>query len=177
MKECAVLYQTGELILYGGTGVCRVTDIVARKFSRTEPEKLYYVLTPLYQTGTITTPVDNGKVFTRPVISRDEALSLIDSIPGIEAEAYHNQNLQQLENHYKHELESHDCRDLLRLTMSTYRKKQEREQAKLKFGAVDRRYMERAENLLFGELAVALDIEKDSVQSFIEDRLQTPLMT
>jgi CarD family transcriptional regulator len=154
-----------------------VTDIVARKFSRTEPEKLYYVLTPLYQTGTITTPVDNGKVFTRPVISRDEALSLIDSIPGIEAEAYHNQNLQQLENHYKHELESHDCRDLLRLTMSTYRKKQEREQAKLKFGAVDRRYMERAENLLFGELAVALDIEKDSVQSFIEDRLQTPLMT
>ena len=177
MKECAVLYQTGELILYGGTGVCRVTDIVARKFSRTEPEKLYYVLTPLYQTGTITTPVDNGKVFTRPVISRDEALSLIDSIPGVEAEAYHNQNLQQLENHYKHELESHDCRDLLRLTMSTYRKKQEREQAKLKFGAVDRRYMERAENLLFGELAVALDIEKDSVQSFIEDRLQTPLMT
>ena len=171
------MYQTGELILYGGTGVCRVTDIVARKFSRTEPEKLYYVLTPLYQTGTITTPVDNGKVFTRPVISRDEALSLIDSIPGIEAEAYHNQNLQQLENHYKHELESHDCRDLLRLTMSTYRKKQEREQAKLKFGAVDRRYMERAENLLFGELAVALDIEKDSVQSFIEDRLQTPLMT
>ena len=171
------MYQTGELILYGGTGVCRVTDIVARKFSRTEPEKLYYVLTPLYQTGTITTPVDNGKVFTRPVISRDEALSLIDSIPGVEAEAYHNQNLQQLENHYKHELESHDCRDLLRLTMSTYRKKQEREQAKLKFGAVDRRYMERAENLLFGELAVALDIEKDSVQSFIEDRLQTPLMT
>ena len=170
------MYQTGELILYGGTGVCRVTDIVAKKFSRTEPEKLYYVLTPLYQTGTITTPVENGKVFTRPVISRDEALSLIDSIPGIEAEAYHNQNLQQLENHYKHELESHDCRDLLRLTMSTYRKKQEREQAKLKFGAVDRRYMERAENLLFGELAVALDIEKDSVQSFIEDRLQAPLM-
>ena len=171
------MYQTGELILYGGTGVCRVTDIVAKKFGRTEPEKLFYVLTPLYQSGTITTPVENGKVFTRPVITRDEALSLIDSIPGIEAEAYHNQNLQQLENHYKHELESHDCRDLLRLTMSTYRKKQEREQAKLKFGAVDRRYMERAENLLFGELAVALDIEKDSVQSFIEDRLQTSLTT
>ena len=171
------MYQTGELILYGGTGVCRVTDIVAKKFGRTEPEKLFYVLTPLYQSGTITTPVENGKVFTRPVITRDEALSLIDSIPGIEAEAYHNQNLQQLENHYKHELESHYCRDLLRLTMSTYRKKQEREQAKLKFGAVDRRYMERAENLLFGELAVALDIEKDSVQSFIEDRLQTSLTT
>ena len=166
------MYQTGDLILYGGTGVCRVTDIVSKKPSRTEPEKQYYILTPLYQTGTITTPVDNTKVFTRPVITRDEAMSLIDQIPTIQAEAYHNQNLQQLENHYKSEMEGHDCLSLLRLTMSTYRKKQEREQAKLKFGAVDRRYMERAENLLYGELAVALDITKDSVQDFIAQRLQ-----
>lgn len=166
------MYQPGELILYGGTGVCRVSEIVAKKFSRTEPEKLYYVLTPLYQTGTITTPVENGKVYTRPVISRDEAMELIDQIPSIRAEAYHNQNLQQLENHYKTELESHDCLDLLRLTMSTYQKKKEREKAKLKFGAVDRRYMERAENLLFGELAVALDIDRENVPDFIENRLR-----
>ena len=169
------MYQKGELILYGSTGVCRVTDIIAKKFSRTDPEKLYYVLTPLYQSGTITTPVENGKVFTRPVISRDEAISLIDEIPHIEARAYHNTNLQQLESHYKRELESHDCRDLLRLTMSTYRKKQEREQARLKFGAVDRRYMERAEDLLFGELAVALEIERDHVLAFIEERLRIEL--
>lgn len=169
------MYQIGALILYGGTGVCRVTDIVAKKFSRTEPEKLYYILTPLYQSGTITTPVDNGKIFTRPVISRDEAIALIDEIPGIEAKAYHNQNLQQLESHYKSELESHDCRDLLRMTMSIYQKKKEREEARLKFGAVDRRYMERAEDLLFGELGVALGIERDNVQSFIEERLRTEL--
>lgn len=171
------MYQIGELILYGGTGVCRVEEIVAKRFSRTEPEKLYYVLKPLYSAGTITTPVDNGKVYTRPVISRDEAIRLIDAIPSIHAEAYHNPNLQQLENHYRSELESHDCRDLLRLTMSTYRKKVEREQAKLKFGAVDRRYMERAENLLFGELAVALDIDRENVQDFIENRLQIVLRT
>jgi len=154
-----------------------VTEIIAKRFSRTEPEKLYYVLKPLYSAGTITTPVENGKVFTRPVISRDEAIALIDTIPSIHAEAYHNSNLQQLENHYRSELESHDCIDLLRLTMSTYQKKIEREQAKLKFGAVDRRYMERAENLLFGELAVALEIERDSVQRFIEDRLSITLRT
>ena len=161
------MYQTGDLILYGGTGVCRVTDIISRKMSRTGPERQYYVLEPLYQTGTITTPVDNDKVFTRPVITRDEAIDLIDQIPSIEAKAYHNQNLQQLENHYRTQLGAHDCLSLLRVTMSAYRKKAEREEKKLKFGAVDRRYMERAENLLFGELAVALGIEKDSVQQFM----------
>ena len=166
------MYQTGDLILYGSTGVCRVTDIISQKPGRAEPEKQYYVLEPLYQSGTITTPVDNTKIFTRPVITREEAMSLIDQIPTIEVQAYHNQNLQQLENHYKTEMENHDCLSLLRLTMSTYRKKVERESAKLKFGAVDRRYMERAENLLYGELAVALDIHKDSVQDFIAQRLQ-----
>lgn len=165
------MYQAGDLILYGSTGVCRVTEIVAKKLSRTEPERMYYILTPLYQAGTITTPVDNSKVFTRPVITRQEALDLIDQIPGIQAEAYHNQNLQKLENHYKTAMESHDCLDLLRLTMSTYQKKKEREEAKLKFGAVDRRYMERAEALLFGELAVALDIARDAVETFIQERL------
>ena len=169
------MYQVGDLILYGSTGVCRVSEIVAKKFSRTDPEKLFYVLCPLYSAGTITTPVENSKVFTRPVISRDEALRLIDTIPQIHAESYNNSNLQQLENHYRTELESHDCLDLLKLTMSTYRKKQEREEAKLKFGAVDRRYMERAENLLFGELAVALDIDRGNVQHFIEDRLDIVL--
>ena len=57
--------------------------------------------------------------------------------------------------------------------MSAYRKKVEREAKKQKFGAVDRRYMERAENLLYGELAVALGIARDSVQDFIANRLQT----
>ena len=167
------MYQIGDLILYGGTGVCRVTDIILRKTGRTEPERQYYVLEPLYQKGTITTPVDNDKVFTRPVISRDEAMELIDQIPTIEAHAYHNQNLQQLENHYRAEMRGLDCLSLLRVTMSAYRKKVEREQKKLKFGAVDRRYMERAENLLYGELAVALGIARDSVQDFIAKRLET----
>jgi CarD family transcriptional regulator len=167
------VYQLGDLILYGGTGVCRVAEIVSKKPSRTEPERLYYVLEPLYQTGSITTPVENGKVFTRPVISREEANALIDQIPTIQVEAYYNQNLQQLENHYRAEMEGHSCLDLLRLTMSTYQKKTERERAKLKFGAIDRRYMERAEALLFGELAVALGIARESVRSYIQDRLQT----
>ena len=166
------MYKAGDLILYGGTGVCRVTDVITQKTGRTGPERQYYVLEPLYQTGTITTPVDNDKVFTRPVITRDEAMDLIDQIPSIDAKAYHNQNLQQLENHYRAQMSAHDCLSLLQVTMSAYRKKVEREEKKLKFGAVDRRYMERAENLLYGELAVALGIEKDSVQEFIAQRLQ-----
>lgn len=170
-KESGTLYQKGDLITYGSTGVCRVVDIIARQTSRNEPEKMCYVLEPLYQKGTITTPVDNGKVITRPIMTREEALDLIDQIPNIHPEVYYCQNLQQLENLYKSKMEGHDCMALLEVTISTHQKKREREKKKLKFGAIDQRYMERAENLLFGELAVALGIAKECVQDFIIERL------
>ena len=166
------MYAIGDLIIHGSSGVCRVEEItmLSVKGSPDGPRP-YYILKPLYQSGTITTPADSDKVFSRPVISKDEALSLIDSIPGVEAASYNNSNLQQLEAHYKASFVSHSCEDLIYLTKSIYAKKREREAAKLKFGAVDRRYMDRAEDLLFGEFAVALGITRDEVPEFISLRL------
>lgn len=164
-------YQVGDLILYGGTGVCRVADIQARTGGRGEPERLYYDLEPLYQSCTIATPVDNGKIFMRPIISREEAERLIDEIPNVEAEAYHNKAMRELTQHYEAALKTYDCRDLVELTMSIYAKKQDVESKKRKFGALDERFLHRAEELLFGELAAALDIKRDEVQRYIEKRL------
>ena len=40
-----------------------------------------------------------------------------------------------------------------------------------KFGQVDERFMKHAEDLLFSELSVALEIRRDEVQKYIADRL------
>lgn len=161
------MYQTGELILYGRTGVCRVEEITCVKLRGTEIEQQYYVLKPLYQTCNITTPVDNSKVFSRPIITKEEAERVIGAIPGIKPEAYHNRNLNQLREYYRSRMETYECIDLVELTMSLYEKKRQAEEQKRKFGAVDERYMKEAEELLFGELAAALGIEKDSVRDYI----------
>lgn len=42
------MYKTGEIVVYPGTGVCRIEDIVTQKFARTE-EKTYYVLLGVYK--------------------------------------------------------------------------------------------------------------------------------
>ena len=42
---------------------------------------------------------------------------------------------------------------------------------KKKFGAMDERYMKRAEDMLFGEFAVALGIDKNEVQAYISKRI------
>lgn len=82
------MYNVGDLIMYGGTGVCEVKDITRPDFGGTTVEQDYYILQPLYQSGTIYAPVDNEKVFTRPVISAQEADDLISIIPEVHTEIY-----------------------------------------------------------------------------------------
>ena len=165
------MYQTGDLILYGRTGVCRVEDITKVKQRGSAEEQSYYVLKPLYQNCNITTPVENTRVYSRPIISREEAESVIASIPTVKPEAYHNRNLNQLREYYKSRMETYNCLDLIELTMSLYVKKREAEAQKRKFGAVDERFMKEAEDLLFGELAAALGIARDEVRGYIASSL------
>ena len=161
------MYQVGELILYGRTGVCRVEEIGAADGETQQ----YYVLRPLYQNCTIRIPVAGGKVYSRPIISRTEAKKLIRRMPELEAAPYYNRNLNQLREHYRACMENLSCEDLVLLTKSLYRKKQEAEAQRRKFGAVDERFMKEAEDLLYGELAAALDIERDSVEKTISEMI------
>jgi len=161
------MYQIGEKILYGGIGVCAVKDI------QEVAGRKHYVLEPLYQNCTISIPVDNDKIFMRPILTRQEADALIDSIPRVPAEIYHSRAVRELAGHYDAAIRSHDCAALVEVTKSIYLKKQEAEREHRKFGAVDERFMKRAEELLFGELAAALEIEREQVQDYISRRLQT----
>lgn len=165
------MFKVGDLILYGNTGVCRVTDITTRDSSGADKDRLFYILSSLYQGGILSTPVNNTKIFMRPIISKQEAERLIDMIPTIRAEAYHNRVMRALTDHYETALKTYDCLELIKLTMSIYAKKQYMAQQKHKFGAIDERFMKRAEELLFGELAAALCIPKQSVPDYIACRV------
>ena len=167
------MFNPGDVIFYGSTGVCRVNEIKMMEFSKSGKKQLYYILKPIYQDCDISTPVDNPKVFMRPVITKEEAERLIDMIPSIKAEAFHSSVLRQLVEHYEAAFQSHDCGDLIKLTMSIYAKKRLCEEQNRKFGALDERFMKRAEDLLFGELSVALGIEKDEVADYISSRVET----
>jgi len=164
------MYEVDDLIMYGSTGVCRILDITTQVFNN--EDKLYYVLEPLYQSGVIYAPVDNEKVFMRPVISEEEAKNLIDTIPEIHTEIYRNSSMQQLTKHYQSILDTHKCLDLLKLTKSIHQKKMDALAQNRHLGQIDKKFMKRAEELLFGEFAAALQISKDDVQEYIQKRLE-----
>lgn len=165
------MYQVGDKIIYGGNGVCIIDEIKMLEIPHTKEERPYYVIRPLFQDCKISVPVDTT-VFMRPVISAAEAAALVDSIPDVQAEPYYNPALRQLQEYYDMKLNTHRCEDLLELTKSLYQKKKKTEEQKRKFGAIDERYMKRAEELLFGELSAALEIPKADVPQYIADRLK-----
>ena len=151
------MYEIGELVLYGSTGVCRVSEIKKQGLPDSGEERLYYVLKPLYQSC---------------VISRDEAERLINLIPGRKCEAYHSRAARDLTQHYDAMLKTHRCEDLIDLTMSIYAKKENMRRQKRRFGSVDERFLKQAEDLLFGELAAALEIPRNEVRGYITARVQ-----
>ncbi|QNL43928.1 CarD family transcriptional regulator [Oscillibacter hominis] len=159
------MYETGQLVVYGTTGVCRVEGTGTPDLKGVT--KLYYFLRPLYQDGVIYAPVDSEKVPIRPVISREEAERLVALIPSLHVQACHGRTLQQLAQHYQSIVQTSDCRELMELTMSIYAKRQEAEQQKHRLGIVDEKYMRQAERLLHGELSAALGIPYDQVPDFI----------
>lgn len=166
------MYSVGDKIMYGGTGVCVVEDITMIKLAGMDKPRQYYTLRPMYQSGTIQTPVDNDKIPIRPVMTRTEAEELVDGIPGIDAIICYEKNLSALRNHYQQQMSTFECRDLIRMTKSIYAKKKDAESRQKKIGMTDEKFLRRAEDLLFGELAVALDISRDAVRDYIGDRLQ-----
>ena len=166
------MFQPGELLVYGTTGVCRVEGVATPNLTRAEWGRQYYLLKPLYQDGVIYAPVDSQKVPIRPVISRQEAEDLIDLIPSIQAEACHAPTLQALAQHYQSAVCSHDCRELLELMMSICAKQRQAEAQKRRLGMVDERYMKQAERLLYGELSAALGIPFEEVQPYIARRVE-----
>ena len=165
------MFSVGDKIMYGGTGVCVVQDITTICPTGSRDPREYYILKPLYQSGTIQTPVDNAKIPIRYVLSRREAEALVDSIPDVPAIICTEKNLSALRNYYKDAMSSFECLDLVRMTKSIYAKKKDAESRQKKIGVTDEKFLRRAEDLLFGELAVALDIPMDSVSSYIADRL------
>jgi len=166
------MFQPGDIIVYGNTGVCKVVELSRPDLPGVDQKKDYYLLSPLFQDGKIYSPVDNTKVFMRPVISRQQAEELIDMIPHIQAKKKTICGNQQLSEQYQEYFKNHNCADLLELIMSIYAKKQQQLCNRHKIGQIDERYMRKAEELLYGELAVALEITPKEVPAYIANHIK-----
>lgn len=165
------MFQEGDLVVYGSSGVCRVVQIGVLESRAADPNRQYYTLQPLFESERIYTPVDSG-VFMRPAMTKEEAQNLIRQIPEIDGDVCTERNPANLRIHYEASLQSHECRELIRMIKGIRRKTRETEKKGRKMGQVDQRYRKKAEGLLHGELAIALGIPREEVEDYIHSALE-----
>lgn len=164
------MFQLGELVVYGATGVCRVEEIT--RLPGGDRKRMYYLLKPLWQDGVIYAPIDSEKVPMRTVISREEAEALIDQMPGIQAAVCRGATMQALAQQYQSAVRDGGHQALIEMMKAIYLKRGQAEAKNRRLGMIDERYMKQAERLLYGELATALEIPFDEVEGYIADRLE-----
>lgn len=165
------MFRVGEYIVYGSVGVCRVEAIGPISIEKSEADRMYYTLVPVYETGSkVFTPVDNHKVIMRPVLSKEEAQQLIDEIP--EVETLWVPFEKGREEIYKEAMKKCDCREWIKIIKTLYLRKQARIAEGKKAVNTDEKYLHIAEEALYGELAIPLNMKPDEVLKFIEARVR-----
>lgn len=166
------MYQVGDYVVYGGSGVCQVAAVGTPASTGCDRRRSYYTLRPLSGTETIYVPVDTH-VSMRPVLTRQEADALILRLPALSECQVESQNPQLRSHAYQASVRTNDSTELARLLKTIHHKGSDARRAGRQPGKVDERYRKRAEELLYGELAIALGIPQDSVPQYIRRRLQS----
>jgi len=165
------MFEVGEYIIYGNHGVCRVEDIGNIDIPGIDRSKKCYTLQPVFsKASTLYTPVDNDKVLMRRVMTNEEAQELLEKVPDIPLLWIENE--KQREEVYKKALKSHDGTNWIKIIKTLYVRRQERLSQGKKLTYTDEKYLNIAKNCLYGELSIALDMEKDKVEDLINERLE-----
>ena len=169
------MFEKGQYIIYGIRGVCEVMDITTIDRPGGPQGKLYYVLRPYYhQDSKIVTPVDSDKTVIRPLLTREEALELIDRIQDVqEMEVTED---KQREERYKEALKTCDCRVWVSMIKALYLRRKDRIEQGKKMTDLDERYFKTAEENLYSELARSLGMSRDEMVDYIKERVlaETP---
>ncbi len=166
------MYTSGDYVVCGNNGICQIQDITTLNISGVDKTRKYYILKPVFSSGsTVYTPVDTAENTLRKAMNKEEATAFIDSIPNTALIPLADE--KTLERTYKEYIHQNSSEDWLKLIKTIYLRKEKRLSDGHKVTAVDSRYFKLAEDFLYGELSVALDMSKDEVREHIIQTMNT----
>lgn len=117
------MYVVGEYVFRANEGICRVSEIGHPDFLNPKEERMYYILIPKGDTKTkIYVPTEPEPIGIRRLISKDEALKLIQNIQYISPINIANE--KQREQEYKQALRSNDPFQLAAIIKTLYTREQ-----------------------------------------------------
>ncbi|MDD2587009.1 MAG: CarD family transcriptional regulator [Syntrophomonadaceae bacterium] len=164
------MFKVNDYVVYGSTGICQITDIRKDEYSSND-ETEYYILKPVYndKNMTIKFPVNNPNIAIRPILTKDEALSLIMAIP--EMETIWIDDNRERSKLFKAILKTRKSEGWVKLVKTLYLEKDATSEMGKTLTKTDEDIMNIAEKHLNEELSIALNISPDEVESYILEHI------
>lgn len=167
------MFEVGEVVSYGTTGICTIEDIRLESLTRSGTRKQqFYVLRPALSPTCVTmVPVANEqltgkmrKVLTKPEIDAMIVRVRGQSLPWIE-------DARQRAEAYSQILARGISGELLLLIASLYQEKRRRTEDGRRFGLTDERLLSSASRMVSEEFAYSLSIPKNRVTHYIAEKM------
>lgn len=161
------MFKVNETVMYGRSGACTIKDIQKENFSGAERE--YYILTPIYEShSTVYVPVDNAHTKLKKLLSKQEIADIISEAAKFDEQWIDDNKLRREKAGVT--VKSSNYVQIIRLIKLYRAKKAEFEENHKKFFIVDDKVLQEAENLLFQEFSIVLDIEKNDFFALISGK-------
>lgn len=157
------MYKIGDVVVYR-RDVCRVT---AKKKSDLTGE-MCYVLVPYKNENNsvkMQVPVSNKAGHLRDLVTKDQIDELIRNAPDIETLESKPANMK---SQYATLMKGGSLEDLVCIIKTSYLRNDERMKNHKKLASIDAEYLEKAENLLYSELSVAMNMSYEESKEFFE---------
>ncbi|WP_026651656.1 CarD family transcriptional regulator [Butyrivibrio proteoclasticus] len=164
------MLSINECVVYGSHGLCKVQDIMVPSFLERGKEKLYYVMESAVDAGSVLyVPVDGAEDKVREVISAKDAECLIDEIEDV-------QELELPEGKKAEPMISGIIKrnvpdEMMSLVKTLHKIKAIREANGKKFAAINEKYLNISEKLLYTEMAFSIKTEKDRIKARVIEEL------
>lgn len=164
------MFEIGEHIVYGTSGICRVEEICSSPYDKNDT-RTYYLLIPVHNPmgSTIYTPVDNERVPMRRLMTREEIDRLIQAIPEIGFVQVPAE--KQRRELYRTTIFGLRPEGYVSVIKTVDRRREELSAARKHFPVSDMEYGRLAKHLLYSELAHVLDMNEESVECYITQKL------
>ena len=157
------MYKVGDVVVYR-RDVCRVTGKKKSDFTG----EMCYLLVPYNNTDnsiTMQVPISNKAGHLRDLVTKDQIDELIQNAPGIETLESKPANMK---SQYATLMKGGSLEDLVCIIKTSYLRNDERMKNHKKLASIDAEYLEKAENLLYSELSVAMNMTYDESKEFFE---------
>ncbi len=160
------MFTVGEVVVHVSDGICTVADIGTLDMAQISKERKYYTLIPFYdKTSKLFIPVDAADSL-REAMDEKAVIRLLEQLPDIKPIEILDEKRREME--YKAALRSGDCNRVIQIIKTIYLRQEKRIEDGKKITEVDERYFRMAEDKLYGEIALAMHMEKSEVLDFIK---------